>query len=77
MVVNAIAEGLALRDSFVEHFDIYEGYSEPPVERLAKVIAAMDWRNRKLASRPTSSVPPIGTSCAAVCPGCGLRIAST
>src|SRR5258708_22951298 len=41
MVVNAIAEGLARRDSFVEHFDVYEGYSEPPVERLAKVIAAM------------------------------------
>jgi Xaa-Pro aminopeptidase len=41
MVVNAIAEGLARRDSFIEHFDVYEGYSEPPVERLAKVIADM------------------------------------
>src|ERR1700675_4834647 len=41
MVVNPIAEGLARRDSFIEHFDIYEGYTEPPVEKLASVIAAM------------------------------------
>src|SRR4030081_4098898 len=41
MVVNAIAEGLARRDSFIEHFDVYEGYSEPPVERLSKVIAGL------------------------------------
>ena len=41
MVVNAIAEGLARRDSYMEHFDVYEGYAEPPVERLAKVIADM------------------------------------
>ncbi|SDS98346.1 M24 family metallopeptidase [Bradyrhizobium canariense] len=41
MVVNAIAEGLARRDSYVEHFDVYEGYIEPPVERLAKVIVDM------------------------------------
>jgi len=41
MVVNAIAEGLARRDSYIEHFDVYEGYTEPPVERLAKVIADM------------------------------------
>src|SRR5437588_253068 len=41
IVVNAIAEGLARRDSFVELFDVYDGYSEPPVERLAKVIEEM------------------------------------
>src|SRR3977135_17500 len=41
MVVNAIAEGLARRDSFIEHFDVYEGYSEPPVERLTKGITSM------------------------------------
>jgi Xaa-Pro aminopeptidase len=41
MVVNAIAEGLARRDSYVEQFDVYEGYTEPPVERLAKVIVDM------------------------------------
>src|SRR5579862_3158496 len=41
IVVNAIAEGLARRDSFVEQFDVYEGYTEPPIEKLAKVIATM------------------------------------
>jgi len=41
IVVNSIAEGLARRDSFVEHFDVYEGYSERPVERLAKVLDTM------------------------------------
>lgn len=41
IVVNAIAEGLARRDSFVEEFDIYEGYVEPPIDRLAKVLATM------------------------------------
>ena len=48
MVVNAIAEGLARRDSFIEHFDVYEGYSEPPVERLAKVIAGMGLAESKI-----------------------------
>src|SRR5258708_14328813 len=38
MVVNAIAEGLARRDSFIEQFDVYAGYSEPPIERLAQPI---------------------------------------
>lgn len=48
MVVNAIAEGLARRDSYVEHFDVYEGYTEPPVERLAKVIADMSLDDSKV-----------------------------
>src|SRR5260370_9345544 len=48
MVVNPIAEGLARRDSFIEHFDVYEGYSEPPVERLAKVIAGMGLAESKI-----------------------------
>src|SRR5258707_1434534 len=48
MVVNAIAEGLARRDSFIEHFDVYEGYSEPPVERLAKVITGMGLAESKI-----------------------------
>jgi Xaa-Pro aminopeptidase len=48
MVVNAIAEGLARRDSYVEHFDVYEGYTEPPVERLAKVIADMSLADSKV-----------------------------
>ena len=39
IVVNAIAEGLARRDSFVEAFDVYAGYSEPPILRLAQTLA--------------------------------------
>lgn len=41
IVVNAIAQGLARRDSWVEHFDLYEGYVEAPVERLAKTLVDM------------------------------------
>src|SRR3981081_3629113 len=48
MVVNPIAEGLARRDSFIAHFDVYEGYSEPPVERLAKVIPGMGLAESKI-----------------------------
>jgi len=48
MVVNAIAEGLARRDSYIEHFDVYEGYTEPPVERLAKVLADMGLAGSKV-----------------------------
>ena len=48
IVVNAIAEGLARRDSFVEHFDVYEGYTEPPIEKLATVIAAMGLAEAKI-----------------------------
>jgi Xaa-Pro aminopeptidase len=48
MVVNAIAEGLARRDSFVEHFDLYDAYTEPPAERLAAVIAGMGLGDAKI-----------------------------
>src|ERR1700687_6073225 len=48
IVTNAIAEGLPRRDSFIEQFEIYEGYSEPPIERLAKVIAAMGLAGSKI-----------------------------
>jgi Xaa-Pro aminopeptidase len=41
IVLNAFAEGLTRRDSWVEIIDVYEGYSELPVERLAKVISDM------------------------------------
>jgi Xaa-Pro aminopeptidase len=36
-----IAEALSRRDSWIEQFDLYEGYVEPPIERLAKVLAEM------------------------------------
>jgi len=41
IVLNTIAEGLTRRDSWIEVFDVYEGYVEPPVERLAQVLAGM------------------------------------
>jgi Xaa-Pro aminopeptidase len=41
IVLNAFAEGLTRRDSWIEVIDVYEGYSELPVERLAKVISDM------------------------------------
>ena len=41
IVLNAFAEGITRRDSWVEIIDVYEGYSELPVERLAKVISDM------------------------------------
>jgi Xaa-Pro aminopeptidase len=48
IITNAIAEGLARRDSFVEQFEVYEGYSEPPIERLAKVIETMGLTGSKI-----------------------------
>jgi Xaa-Pro aminopeptidase len=41
VVLNAIAEGLARRDSWVEQFEVYEGYVERPIERLVKALDAM------------------------------------
>jgi Xaa-Pro aminopeptidase len=41
MVVNTIAEDLVRRDSWVEQLDVYEGYVEPPIERLAKTLREM------------------------------------
>lgn len=41
IVLNAIAEGLTRRDSWIEVFDVHEGYVELPVERLARVITDM------------------------------------
>ena len=41
IILNVIAEELSRRDSWVKHFDVYEGYVERPVERLAKVLKDM------------------------------------
>jgi Xaa-Pro aminopeptidase len=41
IVLNVIAQDLARRDSWVEAFDLYEGYVEHPVERLARTLADM------------------------------------
>jgi len=41
IVLNAFAEGRTRRDSWVEKIDVYEGYVEPPIERVAKVLDDM------------------------------------
>jgi Xaa-Pro aminopeptidase len=41
MVANSIAAPLARRDSWIEEFDIYEGYVEQPIEALVKTINTM------------------------------------
>ncbi len=41
MVLNAIAEGLSRRDSWIEHFDAYAAYIDNPAERLAESLTAM------------------------------------
>src|SRR5258706_11120582 len=72
MVVNPIADRDGIHSSRIStsmraipnHRPSGSPRSSPP----------WDWPNRKSASRPTSSAPPIGTSCAAVCLECGRRI---
>lgn len=41
IVTNSIAAGLAERDSWIENIEVYAGYTEPPIERVAKVLAGM------------------------------------
>jgi Xaa-Pro aminopeptidase len=41
IVVNAIAKDLAARDSWIEVFDVYEGYVEAPIGRVAKTLRDM------------------------------------
>jgi Xaa-Pro aminopeptidase len=41
IIANTIAAPLARRDSWVEEFDLYEGYVEKPAQALAKTLAAM------------------------------------
>jgi Xaa-Pro aminopeptidase len=38
IVTNAIAAGLARRDSWIERIEVYDGYTEPPEDRLCKVL---------------------------------------
>jgi Xaa-Pro aminopeptidase len=49
IVLNAIARDLAARDSWVEQFDVYEGYVEPPIERVAKTLQEMGLAQSKIA----------------------------
>ena len=39
IVLNSIAHDLAQRDSWIETFDVYEGYVEAPAHRLATTLA--------------------------------------
>lgn len=48
IVTNAIAEGLARRDSWIEKIEVYAGYTEPPIERLAKVLVGMGLADAKV-----------------------------
>jgi len=41
IVLNTIARDLAERDSWIEKFDVYEGYVEPPIHRLATTLVDM------------------------------------
>jgi Xaa-Pro aminopeptidase len=41
IVLNAIARDLAQRDSWIDTFDVYEGYVEAPIQRLATTLADM------------------------------------
>src|SRR5262245_50465718 len=38
IVLNAIARDLAARDSWIEHYDVYEGYVESPIGRVAESL---------------------------------------
>ena len=49
LVLNAIAEGLAARDSWIEAIDLYEGYVEKPVERLATTLRDMGLGGSRVA----------------------------
>lgn len=48
IVLNAIARDLAARDSWIETFDVYEGYVEAPVQRLAKTLKDMGLADAKV-----------------------------
>lgn len=41
IVLNAIAEGLTRRDSWIKRIEVYAGYTEPPVEKLVSVLKDM------------------------------------
>jgi Xaa-Pro aminopeptidase len=49
IVLNAIARDLAERDSWIEKFDVYEGYVEAPIDRVAKTLTDMGLAKSKVA----------------------------
>jgi Xaa-Pro aminopeptidase len=50
IVLNGIARDLAARDSWIEKYDVYEGYVEPPIERVAKSLQEMGLGQSKIAT---------------------------
>jgi len=50
IVLNAIASNLARRDSWIEHFDVYEGYVEAPINRVSRTPQDMGLAQSKIAS---------------------------
>jgi len=49
IVLNAIARDLAERDSWIEKFDVYEGYVEAPIDRVAQTLTDMGLAKSKVA----------------------------
>jgi Xaa-Pro aminopeptidase len=49
IVLNAIAKDLAARDSWIETFDVYEGYVEAPIGRVVKTLQDMGLSNARVA----------------------------
>lgn len=41
VVLNKIAEGLTLRDSWIERAEVYDAYNESPYHRLAQVLKSL------------------------------------
>lgn len=48
IVLNAIAEGLTRRDSWIKRIEVYAGYTEPPVEKLVSVLKDMGLANARV-----------------------------
>jgi Xaa-Pro aminopeptidase len=48
MVLNAIAAPLTRRDSWIDRIEVYEGYAEPPVERLCRVLQNMGLKSARV-----------------------------
>jgi Xaa-Pro aminopeptidase len=48
IVLNAIAEGLTRRDSWIKRIEVYAGYTEPPVDKLVTVLKDMGLANAQV-----------------------------
>jgi Xaa-Pro aminopeptidase len=49
IVTNSIARDLPARDSWIEKIDLYEGYVESPIERVAKSLQEMGLAKSRIA----------------------------